>query len=132
MGSFKLDFSYAIRSFRRSPGFTIVTILTLALGIGATSAIFSVMNAAMLRPLPFPDPDRVVAVYEVHTQEGFRIAPSRTTRRAWNEESELIEGVGTYGPITEFTLSGQRVYFNRVDLDAFRVLGVAPNSGTMV
>ena len=60
MGSFKLDFSYAIRSFRRSPGFTIVTILTLALGIGATSAIFSVMNAAMLRPLPFPDPDRVV------------------------------------------------------------------------
>ena len=129
MGSFKLDFSYAIRSFRRSPGFTIVTILTLALGIGATSAIFSVMNAAMLRPLPFPDPDRVVAVYEVHTQEGFRIAPSRTTRRAWNEESELIEGVGTYGPITEFTLSGQRVYFNRVDLDAFRVLGVAPLLG---
>ena len=87
------------------------------------------MNAAMLRPLPFPDPDRVVAVYEVHTQEGFRVPPGRATRRAWNEESELIEGVGTYGPITEFTLSGQRVYFNRVDVDAFRVLGVAPLLG---
>ena len=58
------DVTFACRQLTKSPGFSIVAILTLALGIGATSAIFSAVHAVVLRPLPVPDPDRIVAVYE--------------------------------------------------------------------
>src|SRR5215472_6599742 len=58
------DVAYAVRSFARTPGFSIVVILTLALGIGATTAIFSVVRAVILRPLPYAQPDRLVVPYE--------------------------------------------------------------------
>ena len=62
------DLRYALRQLRKTPGFTAVTVITLALGIGATTAIFSVVYGVLLRPLPYPDPSRIMAVFEVNTK----------------------------------------------------------------
>ena len=60
MSTFLRDLGYAVRSFRRTPGFTAMALITLALGIGANVAIFTVLSAVVLRPLPYPEPNRIV------------------------------------------------------------------------
>jgi len=70
MGSFLQDVRYGLRNLARNPGFALVAMLTLALGIGANTTIFSVINDTILKPIPFPEPDRMVLVLETFGGKG--------------------------------------------------------------
>ena len=70
LADFRFDLRRGLKLLRKSPGFTAAAVLTLALGIGATSAIFSVLHSIVLRPLPFPNPEQLVSVLEVNQRDG--------------------------------------------------------------
>jgi hypothetical protein len=97
MISFRQDVRYALRKLRKSPGFAALTILTLALGIGANSAIFSVVNGVVLRPLPYPESQRLMFITSQFPSLGFDqfwvSAPEFIEFRDWNQS---FEGVGAY------------------------------------
>ena len=76
------DIRLALRRLRRTPGFTLVAVLTLALGIGANTAIFSVVNAALLRPLPYPDAQRIVQLYATRDGDVSTVSPPRAWQRS--------------------------------------------------
>jgi putative ABC transport system permease protein len=88
------DLRYAARALRASPGFTAIAALTLALGVGATSAIFSVVNAVMLRPLPFSEPDRLVRIWESNIERGWpTFAVSHPNFLDWRSQSRAFESL---------------------------------------
>jgi putative ABC transport system permease protein len=125
------DMRYGTRQLLKAPGFTIVAILTLAVGIGATSAIFSVLNGVMLRPLPYPEPERIVRVMEVLPQYGrFAVAPANFLD--WRDRNQVFERIGAY-TVRNDTFMGregpERIPQAFVSWDMFELLGVAPMLG---
>ena len=125
------DVRYAVRQLIATPGFTIVAVLTLALGIGATSAIFSVVNGVLLRPLPYQDPDRLVRVHEIVPQYGrFSVAPA--TFLDWRQQNGSFARIAAYtGGSATFVQNDnpERVPNAAVSWDVFELLGVMPSLG---
>jgi len=127
------DVKYGVRALVKSPGFTLVAVLTLALGIGGTTAIFSVVHAALLRPLPYHEPDRLVHLWETRTNRQFhQMEASYPNFLDWQQQSTVFEGIAGYNR-TNFTLIGhatlERISGTRVTANFFEVLGVAPRLG---
>ncbi|MGH9773828.1 MAG: ABC transporter permease [Candidatus Acidiferrales bacterium] len=135
MGSFLQDLRYALRMLARSPGFAVVAVLTLALGIGANTAIFSVINAILLKPIPFPDPDRLVLVWETRVHEGDHTnVVSAPNFHDWERQNHSFEGMAIFDSAGKgYALSGgkepERVSGVRVSAGFFDVLGVRPFLG---
>jgi putative ABC transport system permease protein len=101
------DIHYAFRMMRKSPGFTVVAVLTLALGIGANTAIFSVLDAVLLKSLPYADPQRLVLVWGVETKDhSDRSQVSATDVMDWRKQNDVFEDIATYGNWTP-ALTGQ-------------------------
>jgi putative ABC transport system permease protein len=120
------NFRYALRLIRRRPAFTAVTVLTLALGIGSSAAIFSVANAMLFRPLPYPAPDRLVLLSEVDPDGSFGNT-SYATVTDWRARSKTLTSVAAVRGWSA-TLTGEqepeRLPGLRVSHDYFRILGV--------
>src|SRR5688572_28761346 len=130
--TFIQDLRFAVRSFLRSPRFTVPAVLALALGIGATSAIFSVVRSVMLEPLPYHEPDRIVAVWETNRGGTSRnvIAPANFV--AWRERTRTLEHLGMVGPVgVTMIINGQPIEIAGLTVSAavFRALGVQPALG---
>jgi len=128
------DVRFALRTLRRSPGFTLVAALTLGLGIGATAAIFSAINGVLLRPLPYPDGERLAIVW-MRGPEIERDVTSYPTFRAWSEAPSFASMAG-FSP-TSVTFAGdavdaEEVAGARVSAEFFRVMGDAPRLGRVI
>ena len=91
------DLRYAVRKLRRNAGFALIAVLTLGLGIGATTVLFTVVNGVLLRDLPYPDPDRLVLLYSAYPQRGVdRGTISVPDFRDWSEQSRTVTRMGLY------------------------------------
>jgi putative ABC transport system permease protein len=130
------DLRYAIRQLRKSPGFTAIAVVTLALGIGANTAIFSVVNGALLRPLAFREPDRLVHVWHVPPAKSFpgmtTFAVSAANYLDWQSQNQVFENMAIY-TYHGFTLTGgekpEQVDASAVSSNFFETLGVQPMLG---
>lgn len=130
------DLSYAVRTLRRSPGFTILAVITLALGIGANTAIFTVINGVLLRPLPYSNPSRIVHLEQTATRLGpDRIGFSVQEVQDYRQQSRSFSDLAEYHSMT-FTLLGakvpERVVTGVVSANYFNVLGVKPVLGRLI
>jgi len=133
------DFRYAARTLRKQPGFAALAILTLALGIGAACAVFSVVNAVLLRALPYRDPDQLVYLWEPSPHfptvpiEAF--APPNADFYEWRKQSHSFSNLALF-TVDSMNLavngSAQSVSASRVTGDFFALLGVAPELGRAV
>ncbi|MGQ0732975.1 MAG: ABC transporter permease, partial [Acidobacteriota bacterium] len=124
-------FAYAARTLRRQPTFVLVALLTLALGIGANTAIFSVIEAVVLNPLPYAEPERIVVLWEVNP-EGNQAQISVPTYEDWKSEVRALESLAAYRHV-DFSYAGtgdpRNVPAARVTPDLFTVLKAGASLG---
>ncbi|HSR52223.1 MAG TPA: ABC transporter permease, partial [Acidobacteriota bacterium] len=127
------DFRLSLRTVRRNPVFSLVTVLTLALAIGANTAIFSMVDAVLLSPLPYPDPQRLVRVFSYHPEKSLQGAGVSTGDVVdWRRRNTVLEGIGAWYVSGRTLATGQSaevVDVAQVSRDFFPVLGVTPLKG---
>lgn len=131
MEIFIKDVKFGARMLRKHLGFTVVAVLTLALGIGANASIFSVVNAVLLRPLPYPNADRIVAIQELN-EKGSRVQVTAANFLDWRAQSNSFEHLAAIFTRTANLAVGDRA--ERIDLavtstNFFQVFGVQPHIG---
>jgi putative ABC transport system permease protein len=130
MGTILQDIRYALRMLLKNPGFTFVAVLALALGIGANTAIFSVVNAVLLRPLPFKEPDRLVILWEKKATKDSSVAYPNFLD--WRDGNTVFEGMTVFRR-DSFNLTGagepERLAGRLVSGNFFETLGVQPFAG---
>src|SRR5213594_682166 len=131
MESLIKEIGYGIRSLLKHPGFTAIAVITLALGIGANTAIFSVVNALLLRALPYRDPDQLVWIAEASPLTNGEMVPGPHFLE-WSEQSQTLAQIAAYSP-GNFTLTGagepERLDGNRISAEFFTMLDVQPVLG---
>src|SRR5688572_26080841 len=134
------DIRYAVRSFRRTPGFTVAAVLTLALGIGATTAVFSVVNTLLLRPLPYPGAERLVRIVEhipaSESPSGIAITTSSMNHDAflwWRNETKTMDLTASTDAAATVSMGTTTLRLNgaRVSASLFAMLGVRPVLGRL-
>jgi putative ABC transport system permease protein len=126
------DLRYGLRVLAKSPGFALVSILTLALGIGANTAIFTIVYGVLLRPLPFPEPDRIVQLaesYKQQTDEMNLTAPQLKRLQEYGERFEHIAGYTSVGYNLAVGTGAEHLRGLPVSASYFRVLGIQPAFG---
>jgi len=127
------DVHYAMRGLASAPGFTVVAVLALAIGIGQLTPTFSLINAYLLRPLPFHEPDRLVHLWETAPRRGsFTSRVAYPNFRDWRGRSETFEDMAAFNYTSEELTEGdrpERISSGRVSWNVFDVLGVAPALG---
>src|SRR6266540_3225222 len=127
------DLRYGARMLMKNPGFTLVAVITLALGVGANTAIFSVVNAVLLRPLPYPESEQLVRLLAMDTARGaIDIGASMPDYREWRKRNQSFAHLAAFAT-DNYNISGneepERVVGAAVDIDFFPLLGVNPAQG---
>src|SRR5215467_13848200 len=125
------ELRYGVRQLLHSPGFTVIAITTLALGVGANAAIFSFVNAVLLKPLPYPQPERVVSVWEKRPDLGSNVI-STLNFLDWEHQNRCFQSLSAIARGT-VTLTGsgnpEELNVERVSASYFNVLGVGATLG---
>lgn len=133
MNNLSQDLRYAIRMLAKSPLFTVVALLTLALGIGANGLVFSVVNGVLLRSLPFQDADQLVMLWETEPQLSKAPVLSQDFLE-WKEQNHVFQNMGAYNE-DDFTLTGsgnsEQIKGGRVSSELFPLLSVQPERGRL-
>src|SRR5208282_3091190 len=127
------DLRYGLRMLAKNPGFTAVAVITLALGIGANTAIFSVVNAVLLKPLPYPDPDRLAVIWVTEPSGPGGLFPATGPDfQDWQAQNHVFEGISAVS-VAGGTLTGSgepwQLQGLSISPNAFQILGVQPQLG---
>ena len=133
MGTLTQDLRFCLRTLRKTPGFTVIVILTLALGIGANTAIFSIVDGVLLRPLPFPEPERLVKIADSEPGAGLNdFGTSEPELRDLQGRRDIFDGVSAIWPVSADATGGsqpERIELVVVSPNYFSLLGVHAQIG---